>query len=65
LASRTGTKEAYGLDISELAVEEMKRLHESRSNCHFLQRDFFKWTDQEGFDLVFDYTQVPVFSYLN
>jgi hypothetical protein len=56
LASRPGTKEAYGLDISELAIEEMRRLHGSHSTCYFLLQDFFIWNDAEGFDLVFDYT---------
>ncbi|CAL5036851.1 unnamed protein product [Urochloa decumbens] len=48
-----------GLDISDMAVKKAKQWSSSVPNADyftFLVEDFFKWTPDEQFDLIFDYT---------
>ncbi|CAL5046048.1 unnamed protein product [Urochloa decumbens] len=48
-----------GLDISDMAVKKAKQWSSSLPNADyftFLVEDFFKWTPDERFDLIFDYT---------
>ncbi|CAL5051126.1 unnamed protein product [Urochloa decumbens] len=48
-----------GLDISDMAVKKAKQWSSSLPNADyftFLVEDFFKWTPDEQFDLIFDYT---------